>query len=1456
MIVTPSRTKCVAASPDIPPMVEDILLKSVPLDIVPSNTFTPIKDLKKFCPKELVPSRYVAQRNLTKKLVPLASKIPELQSTLIQDGPTPPEFPNLSAIISSLDQPGHECHKTDTALFVTKNLCPTEQHEVLESPAKIFQRMKTAAQGKLQQTPLKNNRITDLMNCKRDVLLTPISNTLFYGSQEPAKPVYKEGQEQVIAGEHPKPNTCLGNHPNAGPLNQNVTKDMLATASPAKIFLLMKEKAMKREKIMDKDVKDGHVREASFRTGKENFFTPPPYTCQPQENLFSVDHDECTVNSTHRSPDTLVGENGVEGDDEMSKSSQPSALHSETVTPESFKPCTPRKTSGSAQMKTSLARVDSKNASEDKKLLLENNLKNSSPFVTLCNILRNSPTVHIPTKQKPEAKVAAVSSTSDNNIKSKKADKITLSGWIVKAVGENGVCVEGKRMEAGGVYWHSNVIVERLQSNKVKTLTGSVYELQGKADIFAMKEAGIPSRLIKKFTSGFPEDWKDQVDDFLLEMHRTKKQTSDQNKACKTNRKKVLMNKKTKTVSQEIPKHVDSSSSDTDNDKEKPKRMVAVSKPKRAPKPLRNKPDIEDKQTAVERAGKIDETYEISQNEKSQSHTSKVTTNLKKSEFGTPTSQISFCEGPISRSGRHIKPLLKFWCGERLVTDKYMNTLIDQGGKNYLPETDLVGKPSRKSEKLITNTPKTPNSRKQQEKVVATNSSKRIANKLTPNDKTDSRISKSLSTEESENESLPLKSPVVILTPMNSKMQLQKKCIKYNVCYESIKEINKDNSVSDSEPDGIVTRRANTRSQGLKESPWKLPNSSEESQNHTDSSNESYKGVNLSVKRKPRTICEKEEQDHKRLPNNEEKSSNAQKLVQSENVASKSLSSVIKHTPFRRSRPSRPTKSQSIPTASEDSEEDSSSNIKVTSTSKRIGKDTHNTAGSRRNAYTRSIKDSLNSKAYVETDDDDQEENYQVRSSKRISQKSHSISASRVSHQTEESEENSSFDIKATSRNKTVKGENKTVHSVTRTVSSSGSSRQSVRGKIYVESDHSEDDAYQTKSSRRSERQRSRSNSSKLCHKPMRTQDGNQTEKNQSISNRALNESDEDSSFTPTVTKKGRVTDKEDRTVGSAPRSLTHPRRIKQTIHPKSYVEKDVCEDEYNPKTSEKRGMLRSRSTSGSRLTSSEGKIHESLPTNDLEEDWTEKEVQKLYKAVSSFPKHKNGFWLNVAMAVGSRSAEQCQEKYLEMQQTKASKQQSKKKPNMSSEKEQKVNSTADKTVKITGKVGTLKRKQQMREFLEQIPKDDHDDIFSATPFQNKRVKLPSWRANHEDNVFMLEQMDPTTPSSTIFPLIKTPQCDHISPGMLGSINRTNNDKYMYRMQKGTKREKFITSGKIKKGSGGISYATPISRKRAVLSKGFNDTSVIGKLFKNDKPATSDEEEEEDFYFSCSDEDK
>ncbi|XP_077037015.1 mis18-binding protein 1 isoform X2 [Agelaius phoeniceus] len=193
---------------------------------------------------------------------------------------------------------------------------------------------------------------------------------------------------------------------------------------------------------------------------------------------------------------------------------------------------------------------------------------------------------------------------------------------------------------------------------------------------------------------------------------------------------------------------------------------------------------------------------------------------------------------------------------------------------------------------------------------------------------------------------------------------------------------------------------------------------------------------------------------------------------------------------------------------------------------------------------------------------------------------------------------------------------------------------------------------------------------------------------------------------------------------------------------------------------------------------------------------WSEKELQKLHKAITAFPKHRSGFWQEVAMAVGSRSAQECQGKYLEEQQGKANKQQPRK---TTSGKPEKKGPADKREPVITAKVGTLKRKQQMREFLEHLPKDNHDDVFTATPLQKRRVQLPALRGSQDGDTedFALSEL-PLTPSSGLFPPVKTPQCEHISPGMLVPINRNDYDRHVFRMQKNTQGSRG-TWDKVKK---------------------------------------------------------
>ncbi|XP_058396630.1 mis18-binding protein 1 isoform X2 [Diceros bicornis minor] len=262
----------------------------------------------------------------------------------------------------------------------------------------------------------------------------------------------------------------------------------------------------------------------------------------------------------------------------------------------------------------------------------------------------------------------------------------------------------------------------------------------------------------------------------------------------------------------------------------------------------------------------------------------------------------------------------------------------------------------------------------------------------------------------------------------------------------------------------------------------------------------------------------------------------------------------------------------------------------------------------------------------------------------------------------------------------------------------------------------------------------------------------------------------------------------------------------------------------------------------------------EHLPGLIQDEEWNEKELQKLHCAFASLPKHKPGFWSDVAMAVGSRSAEECQRKYVGDPQGKGSqKRVTKEKPVNPKGQNGKIGDADKKQpIKITAKVGTLKRKQQMRDFLDQLPKDDHDDFFSTTPLQNHRVLLPSFQdSQEEDDILPDMDRNPTTPSSVIFPLTKTPQCQHVSPGMLTSINRNDCDKYVFRMQKKHKSKGGIVWGNIKKKTVETDFPTPTLRRKIPFNKELAENSGIGKLFTN--AMESLDEEEKDYYFSNSD---
>ncbi|XP_044021916.1 mis18-binding protein 1 isoform X2 [Siniperca chuatsi] len=248
------------------------------------------------------------------------------------------------------------------------------------------------------------------------------------------------------------------------------------------------------------------------------------------------------------------------------------------------------------------------------------------------------------------------------------------------------------------------------------------------------------------------------------------------------------------------------------------------------------------------------------------------------------------------------------------------------------------------------------------------------------------------------------------------------------------------------------------------------------------------------------------------------------------------------------------------------------------------------------------------------------------------------------------------------------------------------------------------------------------------------------------------------------------------------------------------------------------------------------------------EDEWTEAELMKLQEAVSYYPKHMAGYWAKVARMVGTRSAEDCHNQHTS-QGTSQTPAKRAKKP-----KKEKVEAPKDPVTDhpvISARVGTLKRKQQVRQFLEAMPREDVDDVFSSAYMQNKRFEIPSMCPS-DDHDFTLSDLEPLTPRSTGFPEVKTPQCLHITPGMMGSPNRTNNDKYVYQLQKRMKKSQFNV---CKQAPPSKSFTPTPSVKRTMRRCGNteNDTFVVWEMFPGNDGALSESGEEEDFYFSDND---
>ncbi|XP_061599270.1 mis18-binding protein 1 [Cololabis saira] len=244
---------------------------------------------------------------------------------------------------------------------------------------------------------------------------------------------------------------------------------------------------------------------------------------------------------------------------------------------------------------------------------------------------------------------------------------------------------------------------------------------------------------------------------------------------------------------------------------------------------------------------------------------------------------------------------------------------------------------------------------------------------------------------------------------------------------------------------------------------------------------------------------------------------------------------------------------------------------------------------------------------------------------------------------------------------------------------------------------------------------------------------------------------------------------------------------------------------------------------------------------DDDDDEWSEAELKKLQEAVLYYPKHVAGYWAKVGRMVGTRSAEECYKQHISQAAAQTPPKKSKK------HKTEKVEASKPPVVErpvISARAGTLKRKQQVRAFLENLPREDVDDAFSSAYMQDKRVEIPSM-CSSDDNDFAMSDLEPQTPMLPRFPEVKTPQCLHITPGMLGSPNTNNGDRYVYQLQRRMKKRQFNVH---KSSPSGKRFETTPSARRQIKCGNMENFAVW------EMPPESDggisDSTDEDFYFS------
>ncbi|XP_042845564.1 mis18-binding protein 1 isoform X4 [Panthera tigris] len=465
-------------------------MHAVFFDSIPAGTLTPVKDLAKYQNPSLKlndheKTHFLEMTNFNNKKI--------FHSTMLAETTSSNSSLDISVIKPNKDRLKNKAN--------------------YESPGKIFQRMKEKVLRDKQEQASGNSSLLEPVKSEKKIFT-------------PKRDEKRVLQNTCVCEE--KENNISLQSDNISPRVQEVPLE-----SSNSTFLPIKQK------IQCQQEKKAPLHNLTYEI---------PFLNQEHENVSAAGFSNKTLPRTqldkqilHSKENTFVTTKSkkdtfvLEGVDSIIEKSQNTTV--ETLNTN----CVPVKNDD--QLMVSDSKVATKRTSQQE--IKEGN-ENSVPRETdllgsmndTCKIVLATPRFHItiPQKSKRNASNRSLPSTPQtlsNEVKEIKV--VQLQEWMIKVINNNtAICVEGKLTDITNIYWHSNVIIERIKHNKLKTLSGNIYILKGMIDRISMKEAGYPNYLIRKFMFGFPEKWKEHIDNFL-----------EQLRACEKKERKARQKQKT-----------------------------------------------------------------------------------------------------------------------------------------------------------------------------------------------------------------------------------------------------------------------------------------------------------------------------------------------------------------------------------------------------------------------------------------------------------------------------------------------------------------------------------------------------------------------------------------------------------------------------------------------------------------------------------------------------------------------------------------------------------------------------------------------------------------------------------------------------------------------------------------------------------------------------------------------